>query len=172
MPTIIATAGAPNANSYATIAESDAYHLGHIDPAVWDDADLDVQQRALITATRLLDQHLVWIGYVADDQQALAWPRIWARTRNGFLFPTNAIPQAVKDATSELARRLIELGTIPADSVGDDELKSLKAGPVSLEFNVGASPDPLPDPVYQMVKFLAVPDTANRGIASVPVIRT
>ena len=87
MPVIVnAQAGSASANSYATVAEANAYHDGHIAPAAWTDAEMPVKNRALVTATRLLDQNLQWIGIAATESQALAWPRHYARTSNGYLF--------------------------------------------------------------------------------------
>lgn len=168
---VIATPGADNANSYATVAEASAYHQGHLTPDAWVNAELDSKNRALVTATRLLDQHMIWIGRAATESQSLGWPRIYARTRNGYLYSHDVVPTAVKDATSELARRLLESG-MPDAAGGDTEnIKRMKAGPVDIEFRENATTDLFPDAVYNMVKFLATQDDVG-GIRAVPVIRT
>ena len=52
-PTIVATPGAANATSYATLAEAQAYFDGRLPLAGWDDAD--DQNVLLVMATRLLE---------------------------------------------------------------------------------------------------------------------
>jgi hypothetical protein len=169
---IDATPGSPTANSFATIAEGNAYHEGHMTPDAWTDASTDEKSRALVTATRLLTYHLDWIGRASTSEQALAWPRYAALTRNGYLFASDVVPQAVKDATIELARLLLE----GAVTVTVNDLDELKAGPISLKFRNDADapePSPLPDSVYQMVKFLAARDSvSNDAVYHVPIQRT
>jgi len=48
-------AGLANANSYATVAESDAYHDGHLYATAWTGATSGNKAAALVMATRLID---------------------------------------------------------------------------------------------------------------------
>ena len=41
-------------NSYATVAEADAYFLNRLDVAAWNDADETQKYQSLITATSFL----------------------------------------------------------------------------------------------------------------------
>jgi hypothetical protein len=108
MPTIIATPGATNANSYCTMAEADAYHEAHLYASTWDDAEDDNKIAALIWATRLLDEQVDWKGYITSMTQALRWPRSSVPDRDGrFYFDPTTIPTFLKNATAELARHLL-----------------------------------------------------------------
>lgn len=172
MLAIVATPGASNANSYISEAEANAYHESVVDSSVWDDADPDVRRRALVSATRALDNQIQWVGRAVSANQSLAWPRYNAVTRQGFLFANDIIPPELKDATAELARRLIESGG-STGTTADDTLKSLKAGPVNLEFNLDAptTVTSFPEEVFRMVSHLARMGPSS-GIRSVPIVRT
>ena len=72
--TVIATAGSSSANSYLTVAAADGLADDRLGTLAWATATTDNKGRALITATRYLDQ-LEWLGSRASTTQALAWPR-------------------------------------------------------------------------------------------------
>lgn len=104
--TIVATAGAANANSYITLAEAQAYADGDIDATQWDDATTDQKTRALITATRNLDL-VGFVGTRSSTTQALAWPRKNFTTTEK-TYADNEIPAEIKQATYELAKSLVK----------------------------------------------------------------
>lgn len=102
MPTIIATPGAANANSYPTEAEAQAYFDTRLPVAGWDNAA--DQAVLLIMATRVIDAiarplktfvpaqgniaayyrtRRTWTGAPASSTQRLAWPRIGMYDGNG-----------------------------------------------------------------------------------------
>jgi hypothetical protein len=79
--TIIATAGAANANAYCTLTEANTYHSEkrmHSE-AAWQQLSNDLRNRAIIWATRLLDEQINWVGSKASSTQILRWPRnqVW-----------------------------------------------------------------------------------------------
>lgn len=158
--TIEATAGAEDANSYATIAEGDAYHETHLYASAWEDTDDTTRCKALQMATRLLDQWWEWYGSVTDGDQALLWPRVGVVDADGFLLASDAIPPRIRDGCIELARSLIERNiTAESDSRG---LKMIKAGSVELEFAV-ATPtvQPMPDAVTSFVSIYGTKRSAS-----------
>ena len=69
-------AGLVNANSYADVADADAYHLGHLYAAAWNAADDDHCAAALVMAMRLIDASYQFEGWKAMTGQALQWPRM------------------------------------------------------------------------------------------------
>ena len=102
--------GLSDANSYATLAEAETYH--DTIPTTWrgmwldaSDADKEV---CLVRATSLLDQLCPWLGDAVTTGQTLRWPRSGVYTRDGLLLADDAIPQWLKDATSEFGRCLLE----------------------------------------------------------------
>lgn len=172
---LIATPGAPNANSYASLTEADAYNAGVIGGEAWDadTIELDTKRRALITATRLLDTNVRWRGEAVSSSQALQWPRYFVRDGRGFFLSSTVIPPALRDATAELARRLLIAGTAATSDDDTANLKKLKAGPVELEFKDQAvsTGGAIDDDVLLMVAALAA-ETAGASVRSVPVRRS
>jgi len=57
-----ATPGAADANSYATVADADAYHEGHLYASAWTSASNTTKEQALVMATRWLDAQVRWAG--------------------------------------------------------------------------------------------------------------
>lgn len=111
--TIIATAGASDANSYETLVEYAAYMDGRLNAGAFH-TDAESQKRSLVEATREIDT-LVWVGRRATTTQALAWPRERAESPDapvGVLYYDNdVVPERVKVATSELALEFLRAGT-------------------------------------------------------------
>lgn len=74
MPTIDATAGGENANSYITLADADAYFANLLNGADWAAFTSDKRERALISATLVIER-LQLRGDAATTTQALTFPR-------------------------------------------------------------------------------------------------
>jgi hypothetical protein len=100
-------AGLVNANAYATVAEGDSFAEDHLYASPWVDATSDNKRKALIFATRLLDEQTAWRGYKATDTQALQWPRSGAYDRGGYAIDSNELPGDVKKAAWLLAMALL-----------------------------------------------------------------
>lgn len=150
-PTLVATAGAVNANAYATLAQADAYHEAHAYGDTWRAAYVEQKQRALLTATRLLDQHLVWAGTAASTTQRLAWPRTGLLDANGNTLSSTAIPDRIVEACAELARQLLEADRTADSEVEAKGLTSLSVGSISMTFKSAQLVKVLPDAVWYLV---------------------
>lgn len=127
--------GVPNANSYVTVEEADDYLVQNIHVSeAWAALDTLTKQYLLSWASRYLDQHATWKGYPTFPTARLQWPRSYVRV-NGCLIDPHTIPQAIKDATIELARYLLEndLG----DVRGQDGLERIKVDVVEIVFAQG-----------------------------------
>lgn len=116
MPLVIdASVGGASANSFLTLAEAQTYMDARLNGSLWDAADTDDQNRALVEATRELS-HFCWCGTRVTTTQSLAWPRQWVVNPDTPAFAwayydTTVIPQRVKDATAELAFQFLNAGT-------------------------------------------------------------
>ncbi len=110
----------PDANSYATIAEADFYFEKRLHTQTWDNATDEDKAKALMWATRLLDEQVSWSGILVDANQPLAWPRsgFWNRYDNlyegeNYEGPiivsdwSQQIPYWLRDAVSEFALHLL-----------------------------------------------------------------
>lgn len=124
-----ATAGGTSSNSYATLAQAEAYMATLSFKTAWTGADA-VKEAALQQATRLLDT-LYFVGTKTANTQALQWPRWGVIDRNGFPVDSASIPQQLVNATSEFALRLLEADR--AKDAGAIVPSKLKAGALELE---------------------------------------
>lgn len=141
MPTIVATAGASNANSYLSVAGADSIADTMVGTLTWNTATSDNKIRALITATNGLET-LGWIGTRATTTQALAWPRSDASCGDKSYTETE-IPRELELATFDLANALLGDPTLLRSSpssealvagVPNRDLKRLKLDVMELEW--------------------------------------
>jgi hypothetical protein len=108
--TVVATPGASDANSYLTVAAGDAIAGMMLGTRGWGTATSDDKAKALIGATRYLDQ-LQWIGSKASSTQALLWPRQDAACGEKN-YGSTEIPREVELACFDLADALLETPTL------------------------------------------------------------
>lgn len=150
-PLLIATAGAADANVYATLAAADAYHEAHAHGATWREATVEAKQRALLTATRLLDQHVVWGGAATAATQRLAWPRTGLLDMHGQTLSSTTIPDRIAEATAELARQLLAADRTADSEIQAKGLTSLTVGAIAMTFKEAQVAQVLPDAVWYLV---------------------
>jgi len=166
--TLVATPKAANANTYATQAESVSYHETHLYASAWDDAVSEKQKAALVWATRLLDDSLDFEGWRTTTTQKLSWPRIGIWTRDNITVDDDVIPQFLINATSELARTLLE-----ADRTAEPDTKGfskISVGPISLSVDkLDSRLNPIPDSVMEMLHDWA---RFARASSTIKVVRT
>lgn len=133
---LVETPGAADANTYASLAEFNAYAAARVPALAWFTAAADpAKEAALQAAARELDACFAWTGVAVDEVQALTWPRSGMVSRNGYAIATTAIPVDLKNAQCELA---LQMGA--ADRLGDNDpllkgITSIRAGSVALTFS-------------------------------------
>lgn len=128
---IDATIGGTDTNSYIDLPEAEI--LIHARPfhEDWDainaaDAD-DIKKAALVWATRILSNYC-WKGTIASQTQALPFPRTGLYDNDGREYASDAYPQWLEVATTELAffmateDRLGDAGTEGFKSIKIDKL--------------------------------------------------
>jgi hypothetical protein len=131
--------GKVDANSYADVADADAYHEAHLYAAAWTAAAAENKTKALVMATRLIDAQFQFNGVKTSGEQALQWPRARCvdpdRGGNaGFLslplgaqyLDSDRVPKAVVDATCEMARELL-ISDRTGDPIGEGLLSTYMA---------------------------------------------
>ena len=112
--------GLASANSYASVADGDAYFEGHLYATAWTAATSGTKAAALVMATRLVDTQFQFNGYRANEDQALQWPRercpdpdrnavtssLQSPVLSSFV-PSDEVPKPVASAVCEMARELL-----------------------------------------------------------------
>jgi len=123
-----------NTNSYVGTADADSYFETRIDSAEWTEATDEIKEQALVTATKLIDDH-AWIGSAVSSSQALAWPRknaIYNDDRLGLqiTIAENEVPSRVKTAVYEQALHLLNNEDLLAGTT--QTFESISVGSISL----------------------------------------
>jgi len=109
-------AGLPNANALASRAQVTAALEALPFAGAWADVDPITQDQCIAEASAWLTR-LDWEGRRTYDAQALAWPRAWMTTPDGYAIASNLVPAFVVDAVSRLAFWLSQQGN-PHESNG------------------------------------------------------
>lgn len=138
MPLIVEDGTLPaGANSFASVADADAYHAARL-TAAWTDELAEAQKEAaLIRASDWLNRKVMWNGRKASRSQRMAWPRAGVSTQDGEIAP-DEIPAEVVEACCELAGFFVEQDYLaPLDRGGD--IASLSVDVISIAYN-GTAP--------------------------------
>jgi len=145
-----ATVGGATANSYVTNAEAVAYMGTHLYASAWLALPSAEQDTSLMMATRLIDTSVCFVGTSATTTQALRFPMVGLVTPTGAVVPSDVIPVAVKDATSELARLLATTDTTAPNEAAAQGLTNLKVASVELGFKDDIETNSVPTTVRAM----------------------
>ena len=147
-------------NSY--LANAEGYLL---DNPYWEAASSEVQEQALVDATKLLDQN-EWLGTAVTSSQPLAWPR----TKLSFLDPVlnlyvpceqGEVPNRVQKATAYLALHLVKYPDLQKGFEATFDV--IEVGPIKLENkDVSSSPGKIPLVPAEITKLIA-PLLSNQG---------
>ena len=164
--------------SYVDDAYADNYFAQQsVYAGPWVSSTVSVRRAALVHASRLLDSSYTFIGRKATQSQVREWPRVayyYGGSRSGgfddylayglvdkdyYYIPSNVVPQAVKEATCELAKEL--LSSDREDLQETAAVKEIKVGEVEVKFDesttVSSRPTVVPDVVenllYGLIKF-------------------
>lgn len=148
---IVTTAGAANANAYASLAQAEDYALTLPIRTDWAAADDATKNAALVQATRMLDT-LLWAGWRSEPTvQALQWPRQGVCDRENYYLDPATIPAKIRDACCEFAVRLI--ADDRAGDAGGLAPETIEVGPLKIG---KMRRSPVPASVLEMVReFLA-----------------
>lgn len=134
--------GLSNAESYASVAEADAY-CTNLGLTAWTGVTAD-KEIALRKATTYLDATYAWVGEIYDDTQALGWPRVEAYDNEGrdlnYIVPSKikaaTIELAIKALTSELLSDTTSANFITKEKVGSLEVEYAPGAPTSTQYNI------------------------------------
>lgn len=154
--TLNATVGAPDANSYGTVAEADTYLSYRVGASAWAAKLADEKIQALVSATDRLDQER-YKGARASATQRLEWPRVGVVDAGGNAVSSAVIPQRIKNAEFELAFVYVTAPATAGDPVSPkvNDKKSIEVGDVAIEYwkpgEVGVTS--LPASVQRLIEF-------------------
>ena len=108
--------GKAAANGYVSVADADAYFEGRADPVGvtglfdWSAQSTANKEKAIVSATRMIDAYCRFYGHRAGSEQALQWPRYGVPDPDagpGVEWETNVLPGPLVAACCEQARELL-----------------------------------------------------------------
>ena len=132
--TIDSTIKGANANSYASLSDSNDYFDTSPDSSTWTNKSDDEKKRALISATRWIET-LVFYGDRCDEGQALKFPRTNYQV-DGVELTCTLIPNNIKYAQYELARALANDTEAMTGNTGTaGNFEEVKLGDIQVKYN-------------------------------------
>lgn len=153
------------ANSLVAVVEADEYFADR-GYAAWSALSASQKQVALIQGTDFLERRYGgrWRGSIRETTQELSWPRNYVFAFGDRMRPIDAdeIPDGVKKAVIELAKRTLELEELQPDTVpGTSAVKREKVGPLEVEY---ADSQLVSTPFYAKVVDLVKPFLRRSGL--------
>jgi hypothetical protein len=135
MSLLDATVGGASANSFATVAEMDAWNGLNPLASGWAALSETEKEQYGIRATMGLEiMPEAWTGGASTETQALGWPRTGMYSRNGFAIAIDVVPIDLKNAESEYANQLRIKDLFKGSVVQDMGITSVKMGPMAATF--------------------------------------
>lgn len=129
-------------NVYISVSDADTYAATNFlgaDLTAWNAASTPNKEAGLRQAAQYIDNRFRdrFVGQIRSESQALEWPRVNAVDRSGRVL--NQIPDAVKNASVELAKERIRNGVtlVPAQPRGG-KIKRQKVDVIEVEYMDGA----------------------------------
>lgn len=141
--------GLSDANSYASVADGDAYFLDRGAPVSWSGATTAERETALIFSTQFIDAEYVnrWKGARTNETQALAWPRAGVTDDDDFTIDDDALPTKLLEATYEGALKSVGGEDLIPDLTDDGTLerKRVKVGSLEVDKKYSSPKSATPD---------------------------
>jgi hypothetical protein len=125
-------------NTYVTRAEANTYLGDALGSESWAFLSPDDQDKALLTAFKLLERQL-WQGEAVG---AVDWPRTGVIDCAGDPVDDASVPTDIKSAQIELAYAISVDNTLASKTTTEDNISRLQAGSASIEFFNNGTADP------------------------------
>ncbi|MBY0490622.1 MAG: hypothetical protein K2R93_12340 [Gemmatimonadaceae bacterium] len=109
--------GRADANTFLLYADATAILEASPFASAWTSVTQGIAEQCLAEATAWLSR-APWDGVATTTTQALAFPRAWLETRDGYAVASNLIPLWLKQATARLAFWLSQQSATPWSKTG------------------------------------------------------
>jgi hypothetical protein len=146
-----ATISGATSNSYVTLTEANDYCADRLNTTEWDAADNATREKALITATRRIDEE-TFLGLKTSITQALKWPRFNVTDEDGIFFASDSIPERVKQAVYTTALELLKADFLAENYMGN--FSYFSAGTVQIKQFTQQSAGRLPAEAVRLLRIL------------------
>lgn len=158
-------AGLANSNSYASVADADAYVADYATTAnqtAWSALNTAAKELALRQGTLYLENKYKnrWVERRTSQDQRLAWPRAYVIDSDGFAVESDVVPEAIRNAAIEAAIISLTVDLLAPVETGSIESIREEVGPLKSEI-VYAVPTPA-TPWYRKID-LTLKDFINES---------
>jgi len=160
----VITIGTTDYDVYGPRVDADTYFNGKLNRSTWANAAGSDKDRALVSATRTLDQQL-WEGLPTDlvTPQVLAWPRTGVTDKNNQAVADSAFPTDLLNGYYELAQQILDDPALDEAANQDSNIKSVTADVVNVRFFRPVTGSILPTSVFNWIKQFLGSNTSNIG---------
>lgn len=167
--TVETGSGTAGANSYASVADGDAYFAARPRSTGWTALATDAKGQYLIQAARLLDRSILWAGLKDAAANTMEWPRYVPDCPDETPSLAGAsIDQWLKDAQFELALSLIATDLTEEPALRGIRKLSVGNGAVEIEADPAREVRLIPRLILDMV---APYGNARQGSGTTKLIR-
>ena len=166
----VTSGGVPNAESYVTVAEADAYWAGRnaTSATTWAKLQTPAKEAALREACQYLEQGWEFIGSRWSGTQYLQWPRAIQHTFWGNVALSipgiNTIPLVLKHAQCELALEAVA-GRLAPSYDPSATVEAVSIGAMSVTYGKSGAAMARPNKRYPLITLL-LKDIATGSNAS------
>jgi hypothetical protein len=144
--------GLSNSNSYVSVSEADDILSTNIHATSWSLKTLQDKEKLLAWATRLIDTKATWFGHKTYSSSSLRWPRTGITSKDSVEIELDEIPKQLKEATSEMARFLVDTDRTVEQS--KDGIISLKVDVIEMKFDKDYRLTQLPSIIWEILSDL------------------
>lgn len=151
----------PDATSYVSVEFADDYIGVNIHASAdWLALDTGDRENLLMRSSKYLDRMVRWEGERVDEDSGLRWPRSGVYDIDNFLIPDDVIPEALQEATAELAAYLMSSDWTQLES--GRGLKEIQVDVIELKFETDFTRGSIPAHVMAILEGLGDINTGRR----------
>ncbi len=130
------------------------------------------REKALIYATRLLDDLMNWFGAKRTLAQSLRFPRSGLVDRDGDNLDDDTVPATIEEATAELALVLLGSDKFALPDLLGKGIREAKVGSLAVKVDKAGVEEVIPDNVLSLISHLGeINPDAERGSRVVDLVR-
>lgn len=131
-------------NSYVSLETADYYFDERLNSSVWDNATQEEKEKALVTASKKLD-NLNFIGSKKSQTQPMAFPRLFVSDK------VTQMPADIEEAVCEEALALLEFGNSVHTQNKNFGIQSISLGTGSVSYRETKQEGLLSAEAYRLV---------------------
>lgn len=152
--------GLPLANALVSVEDADEILATNIH-SLWPSHDEDTKEKLIVWGTRLLIERARWKGTRVSLTSGTPFPRSGLKDADGVFYPDDDVPEPVKIAVATLAD-FLGAGD-PTQPNAQRNLKRIDVDVISLQFDVGTSPERWPSSIGIILKDIASVSFSTTG---------